>query len=139
MSSWTVALQAPLSRNSPGKNAGVGCHALLQGNLPDPADLVTKRVRVLGGLDACRSEASKEARSVERKVCFISDAGNQGGRVADICPKADFLPPTRRGESFYKQRRGVACRNSTVICNSHLQIGHQWSASHHLGCFRTVS
>ena len=24
------------SRNSPGKNTGVGCHSLLQGNLPDP-------------------------------------------------------------------------------------------------------
>ena len=27
---WTVALQAPLSRDSPGKNTGVGCHFLLQ-------------------------------------------------------------------------------------------------------------
>ena len=27
---WTVAHQAPLSRDSPGKNIGVGCHALLQ-------------------------------------------------------------------------------------------------------------
>ena len=28
---WTVACQAPLSMESPGKNTGVGCHALLQG------------------------------------------------------------------------------------------------------------
>ena len=28
---WTVALQAPLSMDFPGKNAGVGCHFLLQG------------------------------------------------------------------------------------------------------------
>ena len=28
---WTVAHQAPLSWDSPGKNTGVGCHALLQG------------------------------------------------------------------------------------------------------------
>ena len=28
---WTVACQAPLLWNSPGKNAGVGCHFLLQG------------------------------------------------------------------------------------------------------------
>ena len=27
---WTVAHQAPLSMGSPGKNTGVGCHALLQ-------------------------------------------------------------------------------------------------------------
>ena len=34
--SWTVAHQVPLSWDSPGKNTGVGCHALLQGNLPAP-------------------------------------------------------------------------------------------------------
>ena len=28
---WTIAHQAP-----PGKNTGVGCHALLQGDLPSP-------------------------------------------------------------------------------------------------------
>ena len=28
---WTVAHQAPLSVGFPGKNTGVGCHALLQG------------------------------------------------------------------------------------------------------------
>ena len=28
---WTIAHQAPLSMGSPGKNAGVGCCALLQG------------------------------------------------------------------------------------------------------------
>ena len=27
---WTVARQAPPSMDSPGKNTGVGCHALLQ-------------------------------------------------------------------------------------------------------------
>ena len=32
---WTVACQAPLSTgDSPGKNTGVGCHALLQGSFP---------------------------------------------------------------------------------------------------------
>ena len=31
---WTVACQAPLLWNSPGKNAGVGCHFLLQGISP---------------------------------------------------------------------------------------------------------
>ena len=28
---WTVVCQAPLSTDSPGKNTGMGCHALLQG------------------------------------------------------------------------------------------------------------
>ena len=33
---WTVALQAPLSMESPGKNTGMGSHFLLQWNPPDP-------------------------------------------------------------------------------------------------------
>ena len=33
---WTVAHQVLLSMDSLGKNTGVDCHALLQGNLPDP-------------------------------------------------------------------------------------------------------
>ena len=28
---WTIARQAPLFWDSPGKNTGVGCHSLLQG------------------------------------------------------------------------------------------------------------
>ena len=32
----TVALQASLSMGFSGKNTGVGCHFLLQGNLPEP-------------------------------------------------------------------------------------------------------
>ena len=31
---WTVAHQTPLSMDSPGKNTGVGCYALLQGIFP---------------------------------------------------------------------------------------------------------
>ena len=31
---WTVAHQAPLPRDSPGKNTGVDCHALLQAIFP---------------------------------------------------------------------------------------------------------
>ena len=31
---WTVAHQAPLPRDSPGNNTGVGCHFLLQGIFP---------------------------------------------------------------------------------------------------------
>ena len=41
----------------------------------------------------------------ERKVCFISDAGNcdrvRGGvGVADICPKVDSLPSKQRVRAF---------------------------------------
>ena len=32
---WTIAHQAPLSMESPSKDTGVGCHSLLQGDVPD--------------------------------------------------------------------------------------------------------
>ena len=41
---WTVALQAPLSMDSTGKNTGVGCHFLLQGIFP------TQGLNLLQGL-----------------------------------------------------------------------------------------
>ena len=34
VTAWSVARQAPLPWDSPGKNTGVGCHALLQGIFP---------------------------------------------------------------------------------------------------------
>ena len=54
----------------------------------------------VGGLAAGYSKASKQVRLVEREVCFISDAGKGGGRVADLCPKAG-LPTPEQGENFY--------------------------------------
>ena len=37
METWGVSCLAPLSfGDSPGKNTEMGCHALLQGNLPNP-------------------------------------------------------------------------------------------------------
>ena len=50
----------------------------------------------------------------------------------DICPKADFPPWQAVGESFYRPREGATCWNSTVILDSHLQIGHWWSDQRHL-------
>ena len=37
---WTIAHQATLSLGSPGKNTGVGCHAILQGTFPTQTALV---------------------------------------------------------------------------------------------------
>ena len=82
-----------------------------------------------GGLAARSSIVNKQARLLERKVCFISLPATEGGRVADICLKAG-------GESIYRAGWGVAatCRNSTVISQSS-STGHEWPNEHHLGCF----
>ena len=36
MTSWTAATRLLYPWDFPGKNTGVGCHSLLQGDLPDP-------------------------------------------------------------------------------------------------------
>ena len=91
-------------------------------------------------LAACHSRANKQARLVERKVCFISDIGNCGwvgrGRL-DIRPKVNSPTLATSGaRAFYRQKQEDTGRNSTVISESHLQIGLWWSDQHHLDCFR---
>ena len=67
---------------------------------------------------------------MERKVCFILDAGNQGGEGrADSCPKASSPQWQPVGKSFYGQREGATCRNSTGSSDGHLEISH-------LDCFK---
>ena len=47
---WTVAPGLPCPQDSPSKNTGVGCHALLQGNLPDQGiELTSLASPALGG------------------------------------------------------------------------------------------
>ena len=80
------------------------------------------------GPAARRSRANKQARLVQRTVCFISDAGNWGlgkGKVVDVCPKADCPPataPNKLGVRDFIDRVGwgAVCRKSTVISKSHL-------------------
>ena len=94
---------------------------------------------VLGGLAVHCSKANKQARLVENKVCFISVAGTyvvEGWQTAVRRPTA----PTdkQRVKAFIDRVRdgGATCRNSVVISNSHIQIGHWWSDQHYLECFR---
>ena len=80
--------------------------------------------------------STKEARLVERDVCFILEAGNVG-RV-DPCPKTNSPHPqlTITGQELYRRREGATCRNSTVSSDSRPQTGPQGSDQHHLDCFQ---
>ena len=60
------------------------------------------------------SKAKRQARLVEGKVCFISDADSWVGsgwqRVVDICPEADSPSPSsdKQGvRAFADRRRGL--------------------------------
>ena len=68
---------------------------------------------------------------VERKICFILN----GVGEARLLSKGSHPLPHRQsgvGESFYTQREGDTCINSS---GSHLEIGHRWSDQH---CFDSV-
>ena len=71
---------------------------------------------------------------MERKVCFILDAGNQSGEWWTPVQRLTPLPDNQGG--FYRWREGVTCRNSTVSSDSHLQSDHWWSDQHHLDCLK---
>ena len=89
------------------------------------------------------SKAKKRDKLVKRKIWFLSwrlTTGVVGWTVVQgQIPSPPDLP-TRQwqpmGKSFYRWREGVPCRNSTVISEGHLEIGHQWPEKHHLDCFR---
>ena len=80
------------------------------------------------GLAAHHSKANKQARLVEKKLDFISDAllgSGEGGHLSKGRP-----PPLANqwARAFlYRQKKGATCRNSTDGCHSHHEIGHQWS------------
>ena len=83
------------------------------------------------------------AQKLERKVCFILDAGNQGvGWGVENWMSHQKLtstpppPPKIRSKKFYIEREGATCRNSTVSSDSHVHIGCCWSDQCHLNCFR---
>ena len=86
------------------------------------------------GLGPRHSKASKQTRLVERKVCFISDAGNWG--LGETSVQRPLPPLASGGETFHRLRPEPPCRNSVVSSDGHLQVGHVWSEQHHLHCFR---
>ena len=75
------------------------------------------------GLAACRWKANEEVRLVERKVCFISEAGSQGQGAHIQRP----TPPQPQSvdKNFYRQREQAPCVNSTVSSDGRLETGHR--------------
>ena len=89
-------------------------------------------------LAACHSRAKKQARLVERKVCFISDIGNCEWGWGECTTIQRLIPPHWQpvGQELFIAEAGGYSRKSTVISDSHLQIGHWWSDQCHLDSFR---
>ena len=71
----------------------------------------------------------KEARLVERDVCFISEASNQ--REGSSCPKADFSHwQSGGGGRFYRWRKGLHTEAHSQLWES----SRNWSCGGLIGC-----
>ena len=81
-----------------------------------------------GGPAARRSKANKETRLVERKVCFILEAGSQGGRRTPV------QRPAIGGKSFYRRRERAETAQAALT--GILKLVMQWSDQWHLDCFK---
>ena len=72
---------------------------------------------------------------MEKKVGFILDASNLGGRVD--CPKTtSSLVTISELGLLWAEGVGYIQKNSTASSDSQLEIGPWWSDQHHLDCFR---
>ena len=92
------------------------------------------------GLTACRSKSNKEAKLVERKVCFILEAGNLecagvGGwgmwgsySKADSCPTQ---PPTISRQELLEVKRGGRLHAETAVSSA-------WPLELTVGCLISI-
>ena len=109
---WTVAHQAPLSWDSPGKNTGVGCHALLQGIFP------TQRLnpRLMSPALADGFFATWEAPEKNTYVCRKESARSAG----DLYPS---LLITKQRNGWWVMRNGIfAAISIKKGCHSHQKL-----------------
>ena len=84
--------------------------------------MLTERCMCYGqwGSAACHSKANEEARLVESKICFVSDASNQQEWTSVQRPPPHHWQSVNK--SFYRQRKADTCRNSTGSSDSHVEI-----------------
>ena len=92
------------------------------------------------GLAACSLKAKKEASFVERKVCFILDADNQG--MMDSCPQAGSLPtpslPVSGQELYIVRERGLHAETAQSALLVVLKLVMWWSDQRHRHVSSTV-
>ena len=79
-----------------------------------------------------------ETRLVERKVCFILDAGNWGGwGEGGLLSKGRFLRTDNQwARDFVDRGRVIYAEILLSVLTVILKLVMWWSDQHHLGCFK---
>ena len=89
------------------------------------------------GLPAHRSKANKEARLVERKVCFILDVGNWvGGGQTPVQRLTPPNPDDHGARGFIGRRRGPHAETAQSALTVTLKLVMGCSEGCHLDCFK---
>ena len=110
--SWTVALQAPLSMDSLGKNTGVGCHFLLQGNHNSPIKISSLIVLEVRGPKWAKIKAWAGQLLLESpsSICFLPFPASRGTHIPEL-----VAPPLSSPSAAQHLILPGCC--STVICS----------------------
>ena len=73
------------------------------------------------------------------KFALFQMLATEGSGQRTSVQRATHPTGNQWGKSFYRQKEGATCRNSTGNSDSHLQIDHRWSDQSHLDYFRYSS
>ena len=117
---WTVARQAPLSMDSLGKNTGVGCHFLLQGNHNSPIKISSLIVLEVRGPKWAKIKAWAGQLLLESpsSICFLPFPASRGTHIPQL-----VAPPLSSPSAAQHLILPGCC--STVICS--LWLRPSWS------------
>ena len=102
---WPVACEAPLSMWSPGKNTGVGCHFLLQGNLLNPGMEPKSSVSAVFQADSLLFERIKKPVLCDH---FSASEAWKGTTVEESAPDNIFTAPNSEGNEEEEMSLTVA-------------------------------
>ena len=129
---WGKPLPWPLSSSS-------SCVSLMPSQLNFQKELLFAVPPEVGsGYSSLKSQQRGKFGGKESMLYFgcCQPVGGGWGVVgeADSCPKANSLPLPPDPCPTSRLRERATCRNSTISCDSHLEIGHRWSGQDHLDC-----
>ena len=117
---WTIAWQAPLSRNSLGKNNGVGCHFLLQGIFPTQG--LNPHLLCLLHWQVSSLPLVPPGKPIVDSMCLVTQS------CPILCDSMDCSPPGSSVHGIFPGRNpGMGCH--FLLQRIFLTQGLRWQAN----------